>query len=101
MPNLKSKTKKKDDMKIAFFLFLLYQSPCSNGACVENSICQAGYTNEGYRCICPTGFTGLSCSQGNWSIAFLVAFVSCLMSFLTVSTFSFSDIARRSGHNET
>ena len=68
------------------FLFLPYQSPCSNSACAEHSTCQAGYTSKGYRCICLTGFTGSSCSQGHWNIDFLVAhaFVSSSI-FKTVS----------------
>ena len=47
-------------------IFALFdQSPCSASVCVENSTCQAGYTGKDYRCICPAGFTGGSCNQGD------------------------------------
>ncbi|PFX18699.1 hypothetical protein AWC38_SpisGene16925 [Stylophora pistillata] len=43
--------------------FCLEQNPCGSSPCFNNGTCQAGYTDRGFRCKCPPGFTGVySCS---------------------------------------
>ena len=35
------------------------QNPCARSACKPaQGICQVGFNEEGYRCVCETGYTG-------------------------------------------
>ena len=40
------------------------QSACVDNPCDNNSTCQSGFTDKGYRCLCITGFKGPSCKKG-------------------------------------
>ena len=40
----------------------LYLDPCSSNPCQNGGLCQS--TNSTFDCICPLGFSGLSCSKG-------------------------------------
>ena len=45
------------------------QNPCSSSPCLNNGICQAGFTYKGFRCVCRERFTGETCqvSEGEMS----------------------------------
>ncbi|XP_066022474.1 uromodulin-like [Pocillopora verrucosa] len=36
---------------------------CKNKPCPRNAICQAGFSSEGYRCVCVPGYTGEDCTE--------------------------------------
>ncbi|XP_078382604.1 uromodulin-like isoform X1 [Oculina patagonica] len=36
---------------------------CSEMPCQNNAICQAGFTDKGYRCVCAAGLTGQDCTE--------------------------------------
>ncbi|PFX18685.1 Pikachurin [Stylophora pistillata] len=43
--------------------YLSIENPCSSSPCFNNGTCQAGYTEKGFRCKCPLGFTGVNCKK--------------------------------------
>ncbi|PFX18697.1 hypothetical protein AWC38_SpisGene16927 [Stylophora pistillata] len=40
-----------------------WRNPCSSSPCFNNGTRQAGYTDKGFRCKCPSGFTGVYCKK--------------------------------------
>ncbi|KAL9953458.1 hypothetical protein ACROYT_G040880 [Oculina patagonica] len=36
---------------------------CASGPCNDKATCQTGFTEKGYRCLCPAGLTGQDCSD--------------------------------------
>jgi len=46
------------------YLLCTMQNPCRRGPCKNNGTCQAGFTSEGFRCICPIGTLGKKCERG-------------------------------------
>jgi len=46
----------------------VFQNNCgkSQRKCENNSTCQSGFTQKGYRCSCTTGFEGEYCDKGNY-----------------------------------
>ncbi|PFX18692.1 Fibrillin-2 [Stylophora pistillata] len=45
------------------YTHLSIENPCSSSPCFNNGTCQAGYTDKGFRCKCPLGFTGVYCKR--------------------------------------
>ncbi|XP_022808970.1 fibrillin-1-like [Stylophora pistillata] len=45
------------------YTHLSIENPCSSSPCFNNGTCQAGYTDKGFRCKCPLGFTGVYCKK--------------------------------------
>ena len=44
-----------------------FQNACFGQPCVNNATCQTGFTQKGYRCICPVGYTGEQCQMSLYS----------------------------------
>ena len=43
----------------------LFKNACGkNPSCLNNAICQSGFTDKGYRCLCSPGFAGEYCEEG-------------------------------------
>ncbi|XP_022809809.1 uncharacterized protein LOC111346804 isoform X1 [Stylophora pistillata] len=45
------------------YIHISIENPCSSSPCFNNGTCQAGYTDKGFRCKCPSGFTGVYCKK--------------------------------------
>ncbi|XP_068736854.1 protein kinase C-binding protein NELL1-like isoform X2 [Montipora capricornis] len=45
------------------FLYHGADSACETDPCQNGGVCQSGYTDKGYRCVCPTGFTSDQCEK--------------------------------------
>ncbi|PFX18688.1 uncharacterized protein LOC111339164 [Stylophora pistillata] len=45
------------------YTHLSIENPCRSSPCFNIGTCQAGYTDEGFRCKCPLGFTGVNCKK--------------------------------------
>ena len=47
------------------------KNACIKKPCPSNAICQAGFSSEGYRCVCVPGYTGEDCAEGEADIQVL------------------------------
>ena len=61
---------------VLFFLqlrlsFFSAKSACGLTPCQNNAICQAGFTDKGYRCMCAAGFRGQDCTEGKITVEIL------------------------------
>ena len=54
-------------LHLSFFYFLV-KNVCIKKQCPINAICQAGFSSEGYRCVCVPGYTGEDCTKGEADI---------------------------------
>ena len=54
-----------DLSSFAFFV----KNVCIKKPCPSNAICQAGFSFEGYRCVCVPGYTGEYCTEGEADIS--------------------------------
>ncbi|XP_066025909.1 cubilin-like [Pocillopora verrucosa] len=45
------------------YLYRAAESACVDNPCDNNSTCQSGFTDKGYRCLCITGFKGPKCKK--------------------------------------
>ena len=49
----------------------MFKNVCGkNPPCLNNAICQSGFTDKGYRCLCYPGFKGEFCDKGNTIILY-------------------------------
>ncbi|XP_029190887.2 uncharacterized protein LOC114957578 [Acropora millepora] len=51
-------------MNIEGYVYKGAESACDRAGCENGGTCQSGFTDKGYRCVCPLGFTSAHCEQG-------------------------------------
>ena len=71
-PQCKSPRRNLDLSIFAFFV----KNACMKKPCPSNTICQAGFSSEGYRCICAPGYTGDDCTEVEADMCFYYLNVS-------------------------
>ena len=49
--------------KIRLNMFF-HQNKCYFNMCYNNATCLVGFTDKGYKCVCPAGYTGEHCGKG-------------------------------------
>ena len=62
-------------LDMAIFVFFV-KNACIKKPCPNNTICQAGSSSEGYRCVCVPGYVGKDCTKGDTDICFHYLIVS-------------------------
>jgi len=50
------------------FTYNAVENPCRHDPCKNNGTCQAGFTSERFRCICPVGIVGKKCDTEGFSL---------------------------------
>ena len=58
------------DISLTCLFCFLVKNACIKKQCPSNAICQAGFSSEGYRCVCVPGYTGKDCTEGEADICF-------------------------------
>ena len=54
---------------LVLFCFFV-KNACIKKPCPSNAICQAGFSSEGYTCVCVPGYTSEDCTKGEADIRF-------------------------------
>ncbi|XP_022809266.1 fibulin-1-like [Stylophora pistillata] len=53
-----------NDLKsMAGFMYRGTENKCCFNVCYNNATCLVGFTNKGYKCLCPPGYTGEHCEK--------------------------------------
>ncbi|PFX13694.1 Protein HEG-like 1 [Stylophora pistillata] len=59
-----------NDLKpMAGFMYRGTENKCCFNMCYNNATCLVGFTDKGYKCVCPPGYTGDHCEKGDDLIA--------------------------------
>lgn len=60
-------TLRSDKVKYFFFPDFVSKNACGKNPppCVNDAICQSGFTDQGYRCLCTAGYEGEHCEKGS------------------------------------
>ena len=61
MPRRSEKKIARKKIKLSIFS---HQNKCCFNMCYNNATCLVGFTNKGYKCLCPPGYTGEHCEKG-------------------------------------
>ena len=67
---------KKFNLKFWRFFFLA-KNACGEKSCENKGTCQTGFTDKGYRCLCPPEFKGQKCAEGKIVIKVSSLNLSC------------------------
>ena len=54
-------------ISLILFFYFFFQKPCLSSPCFNGATCQTGFSEQGYRCVCITGYHGNKCELGKTS----------------------------------
>ncbi|RMX47721.1 hypothetical protein pdam_00012358, partial [Pocillopora damicornis] len=61
--NVTHESHEHDLEKVDYYVYHAAESACVDNPCNNNSTCQSGFTDKGYRCLCTAGFKGPRCKK--------------------------------------
>ena len=61
---------------------LFVKSACDEIYCHNGGTCQSGFTVKGYRCLCPSGYTGERCEKGKKSATHYIVLIFFMIQIL-------------------
>ena len=76
---------------LVLFCFFV-KNACIKKPCPSNAICQAGFSSEGYRCVCVPGYTGEDCTEGEADIRVQYLNISSHLTIMKVGDGDFSTL---------
>ena len=76
---------------LVLFCFFV-KNACIKKPCPSNAICQAGFSSEGYRCVCVPGYTGEDCTKGEADIRVQYLSISSHLTIMKVGDGDFSTL---------
>ena len=76
---------------LVLFCFFV-KNACKKKPCPRNAICQAGFSSEGYRCVCVPGYTGEDCTEGEADIRVQYLSISSHLTIMKVGDGNFSTL---------